>query len=132
MSKKTKRVAICLITDSNDNILMGKRKDSDLWTCPAGGAYSKEDIHLAAVRELFEETGLDAIDLTLLQVEYVAKKHIMLYLFKITVDPTQAFDFSADPDEEFSELKYVDPNDVLDKLSVQVSENIALKWWMNN
>lgn len=130
--KKTKRIAICLITDANDNILMGKRKDNGLWTCPAGGAYSKEDIHLAAKRELLEETGLDAVELKLVKVEYVVKKSIMLYLFKITVDVAQVFDITKDPDLEFAELKYVDPNEVIDSLTVPVGENIAIQYWINN
>ena len=103
--KKINRVAICLITDIYDNILMGKRRDSKKFCCPAGGAEKKEDIHLAAVRELREETGLDAIEVKLVHVEYDPKKHIMLYLFKIIIDPNQKMDTSKDPDKEFEELK---------------------------
>lgn len=129
---KIRRVAVCLITDNYDNILMGKRNDSKKFCCPAGRANKKEDIHLTAVRELKEETGLDVIDIKLVKVEYNSKKGIMLYLFKITVDPDQKIDMSNDPDEEFSELKYVDPNEVIDQLSVPINDNICLKYWANH
>jgi 8-oxo-dGTP pyrophosphatase MutT (NUDIX family) len=132
MNKKTKRVAICLITDKHDNILMGKRKDNEKWCCPAGHAYSKEDIYLAARRELTEETGLDPIELKLVSVEYHSKKKIMLYLFKVIIDESQVIDLTQDPDLEFSELKYLDPNDVLDQLTVDPHENIAIKYWANH
>ena len=132
MSKKARRIAICLITDSHDNILMGKRKDCGLWCLPAGGADKGESMHDAAIRELKEESGLDVEDIKLVKVEYNPKKHIMLYLFKITVDPTQEFDMSHDPSDEFSKLEYKDPNDMHGKMTVKAKENIALKYWVNN
>ena len=37
MSKeRTKRVAVCLVRDWKDDILMGKRNDNGLWTQPGG------------------------------------------------------------------------------------------------
>lgn len=130
--KKTRRVAICLLTNHEDNVLMGKRNDSKLWCAPAGRANTKEDIHLAAARELKEETGLDSLELKLVRVEYVPKKNVMLYLFKVKVDPDQKIDMSGDPDEEFSELKYLDPNEVVDQLTVPANDNIAIKYWINS
>jgi len=111
---------------------MGKRNDSKKWCAPAGRAEGKEDIHLAAVRELKEETGLDAVEIKLVHVEYNPKKRIMLYLFKIIVDSNQKIDMSGDPDEEFSEIEYIDPNDVIDQLSVPADDNVAIKYWINH
>ena len=43
MSKDSNRVAIALITDCSDNVLMGKRNDNGLWTQPGGHAHVGED-----------------------------------------------------------------------------------------
>jgi len=129
--KQTKRVAICIITDENDNILMGKRNDSDKWTNPGGHAEDGEDIYLAAQRELKEETNLDATCIKMVKVHYVKEKNLMVYCFCVKVDPSQEMDTSNDPDKEFSELKYVDINDIKEELHVPLEHNVALKWWAN-
>ena len=36
LHEDSKRIAIALITNENDKILMGKRNDTDKWTMPAG------------------------------------------------------------------------------------------------
>ena len=63
------RVAVCLITDNQDNILMGCRNDCGKYTCPAGHIESGEEPHFGAIRELKEETGLDAQSCKLVLVE---------------------------------------------------------------
>lgn len=130
--KDSNRIAISLITDMFDNVLMGFREKEQLFCCPAGHIHEGEDSYEGMQRELFEETGLDCVDIKLVKVEYNKDKKLMLYLFKITVDPTQAIDFSKDPDKEFSKVEYVDPNNVVEKLHVPVEDNIALQYWINN
>lgn len=132
MAKDSNRIAVSYIVNEDDDMLMGFREEEQLWCNPAGHIHVGEDPHEGMRRELVEETGLDAIKIELCHVEYSKKKDIMLYLFKITVDKDQKVDFSNDPDKEFSEVVYKDPNDVKDKLHVPAEENIAIQYWINN
>lgn len=132
MSKKSRRVAICLITNHKGDILMGLRNDCKMWTTPGGHIEEGEDPYEGAQRELEEETMLDADDIQLVKTVWVKKKNLMLYLFKISPNARQMPDPSNDPDKEFEMLDYVDPNDVKDNLHVPLEENIALKYWMEN
>jgi 8-oxo-dGTP pyrophosphatase MutT (NUDIX family) len=127
--KRSRRVAINLIVDDRDNILMGRRNNNDKFTVPAGHIGHKEDPHLAAIRELKEETGLDALDVRLVGAHWDRDKNLFLYLFSVTVDPAQQIDVSGDPDKECNAWTYINPNDVLSELHVPLEDNIALKYW---
>lgn len=132
MNKRSRRVCIALITDAHDNILMGKRNDSGKWAQPAGKAYVKEDPYYCMIRELKEETGLDVVDMKLIGSQWNKDKNLILYLFKITVEPNQLIDASGDPDKECPTWSYQNPNDVVTELHVPIEENIALKYWIDN
>ena len=126
---KSKRVAVAIIRDKEDNVLFGIRKDSGKYTNPAGGADDGEDIYQACVRELKEETGLDALDLKLVRVGYKSEKKIMVYIFDVKVDPNQKIDVSGDPDEECDVWAYLDPNSIVDELHVPIDDNWGLEYW---
>lgn len=132
MSKKdaSNRVAIALIVDQEDNVLMGKRNDSNRWTHPAGHLKIGEDAYEGMIRELKEETGLDALDVKISKVCKVEGK--MLYLFCVKVDPAQAIDSSGDPDKECDIWLYQDPNEIKDEMHIPIEKNIALKYWANS
>jgi len=133
MSKKdSNRIAISYIVNCDDDILMGFREKEQKWTTPSGHIHKGEDPHCGMLRELKEETGLDAVCIDLCHVEFNKDKNLMLYLFKITVDADQEVDFSKDPDKEFSEVKYKDPNDVKEELHVTAEENIAIQYWLKS
>jgi 8-oxo-dGTP pyrophosphatase MutT (NUDIX family) len=127
---KTKRVAVALITDDADNILMGKRSDNSKYTNPAGKANEDEDIYDTMIRELKEETGLDVIDLSIIKVRKI--NNLLIYLFKVTVDKNQKIDTSKDPDKECLSYDYIDPNEVKDNLHIPIERNVALQYWANN
>jgi 8-oxo-dGTP pyrophosphatase MutT (NUDIX family) len=132
MSKKrTKRVAICLITDDQDNVLLGKRNDNGKWTVPGGHLDVNEDPHLGACRELKEETGLEAKDVKLIAVEKTPKNTI-IYCFKVTLHDDQKIDTSNDPDNECEDWEYLDPNEIKEELHVPIQYNVALKCWINS
>ena len=130
MDKKSRRIAICLITDHQDNILMGCRNDNKLWTMPAGKIEKEEDPYEGAIRELKEETGLDVEDIKLVGSHWDKDRNLLLYLFKVVPDPKQMIDASKDPDKEVESWHFMNPNDVCDKLHVDIEHNIALQYWM--
>ena len=128
--EKSKRIAIGLITDDKDRVLMGFRNDTEKWTVPAGHIEVGECPFEGMVRELKEETGLDAKSVKL--VNAGMEDGLLLYLFKVTVDPDQEVDCSEDPDEECDDWTYEDPFDHIDNLHVPAMKNWALKYWANN
>jgi NAD+ diphosphatase len=129
---KTKRVAVAIVRNKEDNVLFGVRKDSGKYTNPAGHANEGEDIHEACLRELKEETGLDATHIKLVRVGYKPEKKVMVYIFDVKVDLDQKIDVSGDPDEECDVWAYLDPNDILDNLHVPVEDNWGLEYWANS
>jgi 8-oxo-dGTP pyrophosphatase MutT (NUDIX family) len=130
LNKNSKRIAIGLVTNENDNVLMGKRNDTDKWTMPAGSIEKGECPFMGMIRELKEETGLDAIDIKL--VDSQIKGDMLLYLFKIKVDLNQEIDTTNDPDNECDDFSFEDPFDHIEELHVPAEENLALKYWAHN
>ena len=131
-TKDSNRIAVCLVTDNQDNVLMGLREDCEKWANPAGHIKEGEDPYCGCQRELLEETSLDAKDIKLIGVSYNKEKGILLYLFKVEVDLDQEIDVSQDPDKEFITARFLDPNEVREEYHVPLSENVALKYWINN
>jgi len=130
MAEKSKRVAVAYITDSQDNILMGKRNDNGLWSQPGGHIEVGECPYMGMARELKEEAGLDALDMKIVACKMVG--NMLIYLFKCKVDPNQKIDTSNDPDKEFDNLEYIDPNDVREELHVPIERNVTLHYWINS
>jgi 8-oxo-dGTP pyrophosphatase MutT (NUDIX family) len=126
MAKKdTNKIVICLIYNDRDEILMGCRNDNGKWTTPAGHLMEGEDLHEGVVRELNEETGLQAEKVDLLGMNQ--RDGLLLYLFKIKV--SGEIDTSNDPDEECDNWHYIDPLKVWDRLHVSKKQNLAIKYW---
>lgn len=51
--------ALAIVIDTNNSILLVKRKDVPVWVIPGGGIDPLESPEKAAVRETKEETGVD-------------------------------------------------------------------------
>lgn len=128
--ERTKRVAVCLLRDWKDDVLMGKRNDNGLYTQPGGHLDKGECPYQGAIRELKEETGLDATDVKLVKV--IKNGDILVYGFEAKVDPSQEIDVSGDPDKECDSWEYMDPNEVCEELHVPVERNVLLKYWIEN
>ena len=126
------RVCTALIVDESDNILMGQRNDNSLFTIPGGHAEKGECPYACMARELKEETGLDAECLEIIKVSYKKEKNLMIYVFKVKIDPAQSVDVSSDPDKECDFWHYKDPNEVKDELHVPIEDNCALKCWIDS
>jgi 8-oxo-dGTP pyrophosphatase MutT (NUDIX family) len=127
-----KRYAALLIEDSAGNVLMGKKDGTEKYANPGGKAEKGEEIYQTAIRELKEETDLDAKDLKLICVKFKKDRKVLVYGFKVTIDPDQKIDPSNDPDKEFKELSYVDPSKVVDQLHVPLEDNVLLQYYMEN
>ena len=54
-----------IITDDKDRVLLCHRRDFDLWNLPGGGVEAGESPWAALVREIEEETGLNAVPIHL-------------------------------------------------------------------
>jgi len=127
-----KRYAAVLITDEDENILLGMRRDSGKLANPGGKIEEGEEPYCGAIRELQEETGLDAKGIELVKVCFVKHKKLLVYLFKVKIDKDQAIDTSKDPDKEFLQLGYFNPSDVVDQLHVPLEDNVLIKYWAEN
>lgn len=127
-----KRIATCLIKNSEGDLLFGLRNDNNLWTNAGGHIEDGEDAYVACVRELKEETGLDALCVKLIKAKYISKKKLFVYVFEVEVDDTQEVDPSKDPDKECDIWLYLNPNSIKDKLHVPIESNVLLEAWMED
>jgi 8-oxo-dGTP pyrophosphatase MutT (NUDIX family) len=129
MFKKSNRIAIGLIVNQENKMLMGKRNDTDKWTIPAGHIEENECPFAGMGRELKEETGLDAKEIKMVKAGF--EDGLLLYLFEIKIDFEQKIDTSGDPDKECDDWTYEDPFDHIYELHVPAHKNWALKHWAN-
>jgi len=51
--------SLSIVLDSNDNIVLVRRNDVPVWVLPGGGISPGESPEEAAIRETFEESGLN-------------------------------------------------------------------------
>ncbi|MDP3985695.1 MAG: NUDIX domain-containing protein [bacterium] len=74
-----------IITDNENRVLLCHRRDYDLWNLPGGGVESGESPWGALVREVKEETGLDAVPSFLTGVYSKPDKNEIVLSFSCTV-----------------------------------------------
>lgn len=60
--------ACVILLDSENRLLLQQRTDNGLWGLPGGSMEPGEEMKEVAVRELFEETGLEACELEMFDV----------------------------------------------------------------
>ena len=94
-------------------ILTGKRRDNQLWTNPGGHMDPGETLVQAAIREVFEETGiqLKEEELELIGAERTTSfrtgKEFSIFAFIAKVQKSKT-SLKNDPDQEVSEWKWVE------------------------
>lgn len=96
---------------SGDEILTGKRKDTEKWTCPGGHLDDGENPKTGAVREVYEESGVRLLESDLDEVySGIIEDHegnkIALFAY-IAQIPKQDTRTDLDPDDEVYSWKWV-------------------------
>lgn len=107
MDKSESSAEVVLITAYNGagELLVGKRNDNDRYTLPGGHIEPGESPEVAALRELFEETGLHAYSLSFLK-DYTTSQGVRLHCFSAFV--TGRPHGNNDPDREVTKWEFVD------------------------
>jgi 8-oxo-dGTP pyrophosphatase MutT (NUDIX family) len=102
------------------NVLWGKRHDGK-YSLPGGHVNESEDFHIAAVRELQEETNVVPDVMTEIGIAHGGKyNEVLIYIYKAIGrgDPTSQFD----PDREFSDVFWVDCRS---GIPIEIMRNLA-------
>ena len=103
--KLVNRVALVIARDEDGRLLLGKRRDNEKWTAPAGHLEPGEAPAAAAARELLEETSLQAQ-----RLQHVGDRTLpngtVLHLFTALVAGEPSGE--NDPDREVGEWRFVD------------------------
>jgi 8-oxo-dGTP diphosphatase len=117
--KNTRQVASVAAFNSDGKILFGLRGDVKRWCLPGGHLEPHEAPAKAAVRELLEETGLRAKSLERLGSAIVGKNgnvQVHCYWADVTGSPSA----DKDPDAEFIEFRWVNPDDIPEEILVNL------------
>ena len=130
-SAKVVNISSVAVMDDQGRILMGRRRDSNLWTLPGGHAEPGETELEAAVRELEEETGIKADPKRMRKLgeeEIISEtgRPIKVAAFKYTGNEKTSM--QDDPDSEVQRWFYLSTPlspDVLDAL--HAPRNVTLK-----
>jgi phage-related protein (TIGR01555 family) len=131
-SAEERNRAATIIVKRDGKFLMGKRRDNEKWSLPGGHVENMESHHQGAIRELMEETGIQAKRLKFEGGRMVEPKkgqsvHVNMYSHNAldSDKPT----WKIDPDKEFKEFKWFSQKDPLPEEvsgSLQHPNNVAL------
>ena len=87
-----------LVCRPDGMMLWGKRRDSGLYTTPAGKLNPGEAPEACAVRELFEETGLRAVSMQKLGISAMVRANVHCFRVEVPADAQPTVE--NDPDKE--------------------------------
>jgi phage-related protein (TIGR01555 family) len=113
-----------IIVRKGDAILFGRRRDNGRWTLPGGHIAPLESHHQGAIRELKEETGIEAKKLKFIgsrMVEPTQGKSVHLNIYEHHADEDAKPTWKNDPDKEISEFRWVNSKA---QLPPEISENL--------
>lgn len=117
--------AIAIRHPTEPNLFLhGLRTDNRLWSQPGGHFKPGETPSEAAKRELKEEIGLE---IPLKEVKSKRIGDILVHLFVGDMPEDQAIDFSADPDKEFTTVKFLDPS-LHPNMHIPKDRNLLVSW----
>jgi len=108
-----------------DSILMGKRRDNGKWTNPGGHMEPGEDAHSGAIRELKEESGIEADKVKKVgekRVKTHTGRDLTIHAFHHDVKERPKTSMVLDPDQEVEKWQWIKHKD--GKLPDHVKENL--------
>lgn len=115
MASKDKRYVSSVAAFKDGLLLLGQRADDKKWCCPGGHFELNEYPTQAAMRELWEETSLVPVgELEFIGDSNIKDRNVHVFTFKcqVTGEPSS----ELDPDEEFTQFQWVDPNNIPDEI----------------
>lgn len=126
---KRKFAAIIAVFNSSGDILMGRRRDNNLYTVPGGHREEGEEPEETAIRELKEEAGIETDNLGHLGDGMVVGEHgeHHVHVFNTVTDAKP--DSSNDPDQEVTQWEWIPtknglPKEVYENLHVPPVKNL--------
>jgi 8-oxo-dGTP pyrophosphatase MutT (NUDIX family) len=124
-----RRVSTVAVTHG-DHLLMGKRRDNGKWTVPGGHVNPGEDFHDGGLRELAEESGIEADELTPLGGVHKAAPdlHVQPYHLDLTHSGRPRTSMKEDPDGEVNRWHWVN---MADGLPDHIAENLHVPFERN-
>jgi 8-oxo-dGTP pyrophosphatase MutT (NUDIX family) len=112
--------AVALVSNDTGEILMIRRTDNGNWALPGGAIEMSESVADAAIRETFEETGIQ-VEVTGLLGVYSDPRHLIHFTSNDEVRREFSIVLTARPvggapatSEESSEVRWVSPRDLGD------------------
>jgi 8-oxo-dGTP pyrophosphatase MutT (NUDIX family) len=102
--------SVTVIVMAGDSILMGQRRDNLLWTFPGGHKRQNENDYQAAVRELYEEAGIQVDKLDKIGSKLNDQGHLVhIYKCELTTGSPGNRDITNkyDPDQEIKLWKWL-------------------------
>ncbi|MDR7279132.1 NUDIX domain-containing protein [Catenuloplanes atrovinosus] len=107
-----------VVTDDHGRILLIHRTDNDNWAVPGGAMDLGESLPETAVRETFEETGIQ-VEVTGLVGIYTDPRHVILYTSNGEARQEFSVVFTARPvggepktSDESREVRWMAPEDI--------------------
>ena len=100
----------------NGKMLMGKRRDNGKWTAPGGHLEKGEKPLDGAVRELYEESGIEADpkDLKFIRTIKNPENGYVVHGYRYDIDEKAATSMKQDPDGEVYRWYYKNTKDIPD------------------
>lgn len=127
------REVSCIGVIVDGKILLGQRNDNGRWTNPGGHREGQETPIEAAVRELYEETGVEADfhDLKHLESQTVADEQgepVRVHAYNYLPQQKPEVVLDGDPDGEIGRWKWIPLNSIPEnsKLHVPRGRNVLL------
>lgn len=122
--KKDKFFVSVVLINTSGQVLLGRRKEDGIYTMPGGGAEEGETPEQAAVREVFEESGIGVRpeDLRPLSVEETPRGY-KIHKFWALVPYSSKATTKLDPDQEVSEWRWLDRSDFPEEMSSEKNKN---------
>jgi ADP-ribose pyrophosphatase YjhB (NUDIX family) len=117
----TKLGAFAIIFDATGHILLGHRRDMDLWNLPGGGLEPGELPDAGVIREVLEETGLVVRAEKLLGIYSKAGKDELIFLFRCVIAGGELQKQTPETDDN----RFFPPDALPDRLIPRHRERIA-------